>query len=286
MLDIIVVTYGSARNASDCLESMLKAAMDEPTVSWIFVDNTPTSTDADFLVAKLTAQQNVQIIRRPDNPGFAAGCNEGVRNGRSSWIAFMNPDLEMNAETVRELANIVGTLPDGAAAVALRQRTRGFVHEGIHFNRFGWFVDRPAHSRDEIYGPSGGAGLVARDVFESLGGFREDLFAWGEDAEFALRMVERGHKTIGSDLRIEHRGGHSFEGDEGLTLTKNKLLLRNRFDIAARHYSLTLRAKFMLFATVVTIAKLPRYLASGWAGQMSKVYFSGVRNLVRRHGVK
>jgi len=41
-------------------------------------------------------------------------------------------------------------------------------------------------------GPSGGAALITREAFESLGGFDEAIFAYLEDADLAIRMRLEG----------------------------------------------------------------------------------------------
>ena len=70
-------------------------------------------------------------------------------------------------------------------------------------------VDRGQYDRqNETLWPDGCAAMYRRDVFESVGGFDEDLFAYADDAELGLRARIAGWKCLyvpGAVVR-HHRG--------------------------------------------------------------------------------
>ncbi len=47
-----------------------------------------------------------------DNPGFAAANNQGVADSRSPWLAFINPDLMVEPETLAALRSRAEALGD------------------------------------------------------------------------------------------------------------------------------------------------------------------------------
>ena len=60
-----------------------------------------------------------------------------------------------------------------------------------------------------LRGPSGGAAAYRPSLFREFGGFYEAMFAWGEDADLALRLHMAGHTCLPLDLGLPHHGGHS-----------------------------------------------------------------------------
>ena len=279
-LDIIVVTYNSWKSAEECLKSMIAAcSAHKDDVELYFVDNSPDSTDECALKPLVAELSNVHLAALPSNPGFAAGCNFGVRQGTSEWVAMFNPDLVIDSVTLGRILAEFHKVGEKYLSYSIAQNTNSFAHQGVMINRFGWFVDRPRGSAGTLLGPSGGAAIYRREMFEQLGGFDEELFAWGEDADLAIRMSIAGFATGALETEVKHLGGHSIAGQPALTVRKSKLLTANRFTIAARYYSLSLKLRFALFAAVVLASKLPRYIRERSALQLISIHFAGYTRL-------
>ncbi|MGH9582308.1 MAG: glycosyltransferase family 2 protein, partial [Bryobacteraceae bacterium] len=87
-------------NRADLLQSILTnlAAQTRPPDQVIVVDN--GSTDATALVAR---EFRVDLVAFPENRGFAAAVNEGVRQARGEWLLIVNNDVILEPEWLQRL---------------------------------------------------------------------------------------------------------------------------------------------------------------------------------------
>lgn len=200
-----------------------------------FVDNTP-GDEVKNLLSDLGFfdYQNTAYQKQEENLGFAEGANRAIKNSSTNRIFLLNPDTYFDKALAEQIASERITVEHPFVAFGLQ--TAGIVHTGIAINNFGFFVDS-TNTSDLIIGPSGGAMLFNKDLFLDLGGFAEQLFAWGEDAEFALRLYAHDIKSKNSKIRIQHVGGHTVASEAGAKL-KAKLINRNRILILRATYSI------------------------------------------------
>lgn len=294
LADLIVVTYHSLGSAAVELQRFAQLAeADDPRLSWSFVDNSEDSSDAGYLERSLAQTGDTRVLRRADNPGFAAACNEAARTSQAEWVLFINPDVLLDESTLEViLTNLSEAAPD-LSCMALSQQTGPLAHQGVSFNRAGWFMDRPLQrdgtdpaGRARVYraiggagrllGPSGGAAAFRRKTFLRMGGFYEPLFAWGEDADLAMRLHLAGHTCAELDLSLPHQGGHSVTAG-GVSRRRAQLLVSNRITIAARLYSGPQAVAFAAFLCAVLIAKTPRMVQHGTLG----AHYAGIAGACR-----
>jgi N-acetylglucosaminyl-diphospho-decaprenol L-rhamnosyltransferase len=260
-LEVIVVTYFSWINASDELTQMVELANSRPRIRWIFLDNSSDGSDAAQLRMASGQTDNIRIVELRDNPGFAAGCNRGVSMSHADWVFCLNPDITITEQDLDRIES--GIRQVEADSIAVSQVTRGLVHAGVGMTRYQWFTDRPLGSTMPLLGPSGGAGLYRRASFVALGGFFEALFAWGEDADLALRLTHAGSRCAELDLRLNHQGQHSVAGSKAARSFKARLLTRNRIWVAARNLPRWRVLMFVIVHACVIILLTPRNISRG-----------------------
>lgn len=288
LAEIVVVTYHSCGSAAQEVDRFVQlASSGDPRLHWSFVDNSEDSSDAAYLESTLMATSHARVLRRADNPGFATACNEAAQTSAAEWVIFINPDIMLDDSCLETILEHLSATPSEISCVALSQQTGPLAHQGVSFNRAGWFMDRPLQrskaastgraclyraigGAGRLLGPSGGAAAFRRETFLSMGGFYEPLFAWGEDADLALRLHLNSEPCAGLDLSLPHQGGHSVTAGR-VSRRRAQLLVSNRITIAARLYSIPQGLAFATFLGAVLIAKTPRMLRQGtlgahWAG--------------------
>ena len=254
----VIVTYNNAETIRECLDSLF--ARSGIPVEVVVVDNSPG--DGDEGTAEAVAcfrrehpEKPVRLIRRPDNVGFAAGCNLGARESTAEYLLFMNPDASCLNDVPGELAGLLGRRGDvrivGPQVLDARGRIVPTCRRLV--SPFGVFCDATgldrllgayrmlhfSHDRPRAVDQVIGACMMMRRAdFEEMQGFDERFFIYFEEVDLCKRVLERGCKVwFHPEARIVHIGGVSLESLE--LLDRMPLLLRrSRAQYFAKHYGI------------------------------------------------
>jgi GT2 family glycosyltransferase len=249
---VIVVNWNGRSYLEKCLSSL--AAQTYPAFEIIVVDNGSIDGSATWVSEKYP---EIRLIVNPDNRGFAVANNQGIALGRGAYLALLNNDAWAEPDWLMELVAAVKADPQlGMAASKMM-----FVNQPAVINSTGICVDRSGISWDRsggreagstdcepafVFGPCAGAALYRRELFETIGSFDEDFFAYLEDVDLAWRAQWRGWKAIYvPSARVYHV--HSATGHEGSSL-KTYLLARNKIQLLVKNYPMP---ELMLFLPAV-----------------------------------
>ncbi|HVR73525.1 MAG TPA: glycosyltransferase family 2 protein [Planctomycetota bacterium] len=223
LVAVVVVQYGPEGPCEACLESIRRSK--GVRVLPVLVDNSACGSAA--LRSAVEALGGIHLAR-PDNPGFAAGANAGLRAvleaARPDVLAVLNADIRLAPDCLRILHAVLTSHPDaGIAGPGLlseddperwwnvggevlwpsgspRSWLHGILREG-----------GPIEIRDT--GFVCGSVLAFRpDLIERAGPLPERYFLYFEDAEFSLRARAAGFRTIVCPEALAwHRGGAAVE---------------------------------------------------------------------------
>ncbi len=218
----VVVTHESASSIDDCLMRLRVAhGVHEIRV----VDNASTDDTMEIVQRHALQDARVRFIANPDNPGFAVGCNQGARDTQACWLAFVNPDLMVEADTLarlrahaadaaadRMLLGVDLVDEDGMRDAAARRRDPVFaamLRSPGAASRLGVAVDEatPLQPVDII---SGALMLMPRALFDRIGGFDEGYRLHAEDMDLCRRARAAGALVaVANDIRVLHIRGVS-----------------------------------------------------------------------------
>ena len=96
----VVVSYDSEETLDACLQR-LRAA--DAVAAIRVVDNGSRDSSMQLVQRHALEDARVRFIANPDNPGFAAACNQGAADCEAPWLAFVNPDLLVEPDTLARL---------------------------------------------------------------------------------------------------------------------------------------------------------------------------------------
>ena len=209
----VVLAYGPEPWLERCVRGLLASV--DVEVEVVLVDNGGT----EGAVERLGVLPGVTVVGKGENLGFSGGCNLGAAVATGDYLALVNGDLVVEPETIARMIEVASAPDVGIAAGSVRLgtdpsllNTAGNV---IHFLGFSWVggFGEPAATAAIDRDVAGGMGaLVAmrREVWDALGGFAEQYFAFHEDAELSWRCWQRG-------LRVHYVpdavGVHRYEFD-------------------------------------------------------------------------
>jgi N-acetylglucosaminyl-diphospho-decaprenol L-rhamnosyltransferase len=162
-------------------------------------------------------------LRLEENAGFSRAVNLAAGRAEGEAIVLVNDDSVCDAGFVE---GIVGAL-DPAAGVVMAAGVMCDWREPDLIETAGIQVDRTLLGFDYLngeslavldgdldppLGPSGGAAAYERAAFLELGGFDENLFAYWEDVDLALRLRRDGATCA---LAAQARGTHEYSATFG-----------------------------------------------------------------------
>ena len=248
---VLVVTHNSARSVAGCLRSL--GAVAETFV----VDN--ASADDTCRIVEETFP-TVRLVRNPENRGFAAAVNQGIRASSSPLVLLLNPDAALLTpldDMVRQcLMADVGAVggrlvgADGRPQVGFNVRSfptpAVLACEVLLLNRLWpsnpvnrryrqltWDPERP----QDVDQPAGAFLMVRREVLENVGLLDEDFTPiWFEDVDLCRRIRLAGHRICYVPTAVaQHEGGHSLHG---LSVEQRQLAwYGNLLRFAHKHFS-------------------------------------------------
>ena len=217
---VVIVSYQSASTLDACLVR-LRAAADVAEIR--VVDNGSDDGTLEIVQRHASADPRLHFIANPDNPGFAAANNQGVADSQAPWLAFINPDLLVAADTLSLLRARGQALGDcvlgveqvdeqGVADAAVRRRDPDFGamlrHPG-QGARLAIAAD-PSQPLQRVPALSGALLLMPRALFERIGGWDAGYRLHAEDLDLCRRAREAGAVVaIANDLQVVHVRGVS-----------------------------------------------------------------------------
>jgi N-acetylglucosaminyl-diphospho-decaprenol L-rhamnosyltransferase len=201
-VDVVIPTWNGRRLLEGCLATL---ARQTTPARLIVVDNGSADGTAEFVERSFP---QATLVRLPENRGFAAAVNHGVAAGEADCVVLLNNDVECDPHFLERIA---AALPPhgrvGMAAALLLKPGRGEIDSfGLEldatlaaFPRFSGapYPSTELHDRN-LAGPSGGAAAYSRVALAAVGGFDEQLFAYHEDVDVALRLQAAGWACTGA----------------------------------------------------------------------------------------
>jgi GT2 family glycosyltransferase len=193
-VSVIIVNHNRAELLLDCLQSI--TAQTCRNLEILIVDN--GSSDHSERAAKSLADARIVWVALDRNLGFAGGCNVGIRRARGEFVALLNNDAIAKKDWIEQLMGPMLDDPDtGMCASKILFHGEEVIDKAGHLiyldgqNRGRGTGERDSGQYDrpeETLFPDGCAALYRRELMLQVGGFDEEFFAYGDDADLGIRI--------------------------------------------------------------------------------------------------
>lgn len=258
----VVPAFGSETWLEDAVRAVL--ASTGVDVDVVVVDN----GCAPGVIDRVTGLDRVRVLTPDRNTGYAGGCHRGASEATGQYLAFVNSDAIAAPDALARLTEVAAQPGVGLAMGSIRLADDpGLINTSgnpLHITGITWAggygepADRHSQRRSVLIG-SGCFFVMRRDVWDDVGGFAEEYFAYHEDAELSLRLWQRG-------MTVEYVPdavvAHHYEFSRNAF--KLYLIERNRAILVLTTYqrrSLILLAPALLLTEALMLASA---LAGGW----------------------
>lgn len=215
---IVIPTYNNMSLLLESLDSVRALDYPRDRLEVIVVDNASTDRTLSVVGSRFP---NVKLISLDTNTGFAPACNRGASEASSQYVAFLNNDAIADRAWLKSMLAVIQSGEEGticAASRILSANGEEVEYDGAASNLFGagrphsdyGWPDQPSAptTGTPLLFASGGAMLIDRDVFLTVGGFDPAYFAYFEDVDLGWRLWVLGYRVVyAPDAFVRHIGG-------------------------------------------------------------------------------
>ncbi len=199
-LSVIIPNWNGKHLLKTCLSSLKNQTFKDFEV--LIVDNGSTDGSKEYIEKYFP---EVNLVKLKSNIGFAPAVNLGIKICVGEMMLLLNNDTEVDKNCLKNLV-----------AIAQKKKNIGFIAAKILnfknrklIDSAGDYIDAVGHAdnygRGEndskefnksgpLFLATAGGGLFKREVFEKIGFFDHDYFAYMEDVDFCLRAQLAGIK--------------------------------------------------------------------------------------------
>jgi hypothetical protein len=283
-VSVSIVSY----NTHDLLRAALTSALGTEGVSLeiLVVDNGSGDGSADMVEREFPA---VQLIRNPDNRGFAAANNMAIRRAAGRHILLLNPDTEVRPDTIPTLAGhldanprvgICGPrvrYPDGSfqscgyrfptvwSEIRQSKNVNGLIKAVVGAETF--VADHP--DTREVDWVDGCCLMIRRSVVDQIGPLDEQYFLYAEELDwcFNARKAGWGIAAVPAAEMVHHLGKSSSQ-------VSDRSLI-HFLDTRLRYYRKNHGLGTALFVSLVYVAGCLKQMRS--EPRKSKVKLTAIR---------
>lgn len=260
----VVLAYGAEPWLADAVTAVLTSA--GVAVDVVVVDN-GSSAEA---IERVKGLNGVRVLSPGTNLGYAGGCDHGATQATGEYLAFVNSDAVVAPDALCRLAEVAAEPAVGMAMGSIRlAETPELMNSAgnpVHITGLCWAggFNQPASryaQRRQVPSGSGCCFVLRRELWEQLGGFAAEYFAYCEDTELSLRLWQRG---LSVEFVPDAVVLHHYEFSRNAS--KLYLLERNREICVLTTFA---GRSLLLLIPILTLTECLMFAAAargGWAG--------------------
>lgn len=215
MVSVIIPNYNGAKFLEDCFKALKRQTYEDMEV--IFVDNASTDDSVEF-AKKL--YPGIRVIELSDNTGFACAVNRGIEAAQGEYVLLLNNDTIIFPNFVKNQYKMIKNKPDvfSCSALMIQNKNRELVDDaGDELAALGWGFapdrDKPVSGcgvPHEVFSSCAGAAIYRKSVFDEIGLFDENFFAYLEDMDVGYRARLAGYRNLYNPYaKVYHIGSAS-----------------------------------------------------------------------------
>ena len=266
----IVVNWNGKEVLSGCLQSLLDQDCEDFEI--LVVDN--GSEDGSQALVKKEFP-TVKLIENEANLGFGPAVNKGFEKAEGDYLIFLNNDLALQPDCLRQLAKLLDSDPTVGAAIPkilyYSSSEKNTSRETARINSYGVLVNYTGIACPNLIdqfdqsdltlteSACGGIFMLPREVYEKVGGFDDDLFLYHEDHDLSWRIRMMGWKLMVVPDSVCY---HHYNFNKGVL--KFYRSEKNRLHILLKNFECKTLCLIAPAIVLVEISQIVHALFHGW----------------------
>ncbi len=218
-ISVIIPNWNGEKYLKTCFDSLYNQTFKNFEI--ILIDNGSEDGSVEFVKNDYS---EVEIVALKENTGFSKAVNIGIKKARGIYIALLNNDTEAHPDWLRNLKSASKKYPQyyffASKILCFDKRdTIDSAGDGIYINgrayrRGHYQKDSPEFNKEqEVFGVCGAAAFYRKELFDKVGYFDEDFFAFYEDVDLNFRAQLAGFKCLYIPSAVVYHIGHGSSKD-------------------------------------------------------------------------
>jgi len=209
---VVIPNYNGKHFLKNCLTSLFHQTKKE--FYTLVIDNGSSDGSVDYIKEQFPW---IKVLSLKKNYGFCKAVNRGIQIAKTPYVLLLNNDTEVEPDFVEELEKAMERHPKAfsVSSKMLRFQKRDRIDDaGDLYCLVGWQfqrgIDRAENcykKEDRIFSACAGAAIYRRTVFEKIGYFDEQHFAYLEDMDIGFRARIYGYENwFNPNAKVYHVG--------------------------------------------------------------------------------
>ena len=228
-VSIIIPAWNEAERIRDCLLNATRQTIMPHEV--LVVDNGSTDGSAQWL-----KEREIPTIFLGENTGFSGAVNVGIRAAKTPYVILLNNDTKVHGDYVEAMVRAIERSPrifSVSSKMIQMYHPELMDDAGDMYTVLGWAYQRGVGQPSggyrrpvKVFSACAGAAIYRREVFEEIGYFDENHFAYLEDLDVGYRAKIFGYDNVYCPEAVVYHVGSGTSGSKYNSF-KVKLAARN-----------------------------------------------------------
>lgn len=287
---VVIPNYNGIKYIEACLESLFIGTNTDFDV--IMVDNASKDGSLELVKEKFP---RVTLIENQENTGFDKAVNQGILASKTPYVILLNNDTKVELSFVHELEKAIETdrniFSASAKMIALHDKEK-LDDAGDYYCALGWAFARGKGKHPDLYDKSceifascAGAAIYRREIFDEIGLFDENHFAYLEDIDIGYRAQLYGYRNIYAPQAVVYHAGSATSGSR-YNAFKTKLASQNSIYLVCKNMPLLQIVINFPFLFLGFLVKTLFFVKKGLGKEYVRGLMNGIRLSVSETGKK
>lgn len=275
-VSVVIPNYNGIRYLGACIDSLWRQTYTNFEV--IIIDNASQDNTYEWL----ENDERIIFKRLDKNYGFSKAVNEGICLAKGEYVILLNNDTVIEEDFIERLVLTVESTPEifGISSKMIDYFNRDIVDDaGDEYTLLGYthkigmgdFIDNYIEPY-QVFSACAGASLYRKQVFEEIGYFDEQFFAYMEDVDISYRARIYGYENVYCpEAKVYHIG--SATSGSKYNAFKVKLAARNNIYVPYKNMPLLQLIINSPFLALGIVIKMLFFLQRGFG----KEYVEGLK---------